>query len=126
MLANDNRAYRILSERFGSAGRLYAAKLTLFWDSQTYMPRGGAWSRGEQLAAIDAARQDLMAAPDVEELFAAADTAMDALEPTERANLREMRRLSRHDAAVPKSLMIAKAREAAKAQAAWLVAKKEN
>src|SRR5579864_1309275 len=99
MLANDNRAYRTLSERFGTAGRLYAAKITLFWDSQTYMPKGGAWSRGEQFAAIDAARRDLIAAPDVEDLFAAADTAIDSLEPTERANLSEMRRLSRHDAA---------------------------
>lgn len=126
MLANDNRAYRTLSERFGTAGRLYAAKLTLFWDSQTYMPKGAAWSRGEQLAAIDAARQDLMAAPDAEELFAAADSASDVLEPAERANLREMRRLSRHDAAVPKSLMITKAREVAKAQTAWVAAKKEN
>lgn len=126
MLANDNRAYRTLSERFGTAGRLYAAKISLFWDSQTYMPKGGAWSRGEQLAAIDAARQDLIAAPDADELFTAADATLDALEPAERANLREMRRLSRHDAAVPKSLMMAKAREVAKAQTAWIAAKQAN
>lgn len=124
--ANENRAYRTLSERFGAAGRLYAAKISLFWDSQTYMPRGGAWSRGEQLAAIDAARQDLIAAPDADELFAAACEALDALNPTERANLREMRRLSRHDAAVPKALMMEKAREVAKAQAAWVTAKQAN
>lgn len=123
MLANDNRAYRTLSERFGSAGRLYAAKLSLFWDSQTYMPKGAAWSRGEQLAAMDAARQDLIAAPDADELFAAADTAVDALDAAERANLREMRRLSRHDAAVPKALMMEKARKVAKAQVAWAAAK---
>ena len=70
MRANDNRAYRTLCERFGTAGRLYAAKITLFWDSQTYMPKGGAWARGEQLAAIDAARRDLIAAPDADQLFA--------------------------------------------------------
>lgn len=126
MLANDNRAYRILSERFGTAGRLYAAKLTLFWDSQTYMPKGGAWSRGEQLAAIDAARQDLMAAPDAEDLFAAADSSLDALDPAERANLREMRRLSRHDAAIPKALMSEKARAVSEAQTAWAAAKQAN
>ena len=126
MLANDDRAYRMLSERFGSAGRLYAAKLTLFWDSQTYMPKGAAWSRGEQLAAIDAARQDLIAAPDADELLAAADVARDALSPAERANLREMQRLSRHEAAVPKALMMAKAREVAKAQTAWAAARQAN
>src|SRR6266404_9465057 len=99
MRANDNRAYRTLCERFGTAGRLYAAKTSLFWDSQTYMPKGGAWARGEQLAAIDATRRDLIAAPDAEQLFAAAGAALEALDPAERANLREMRRLSRHDAA---------------------------
>jgi carboxypeptidase Taq len=126
MPTNDKGAYGTLCERFGAAGRLYAAKITLFWDSQTYMPKGGAWARGEQLAAIDAARRDLIAAPDADELFAAADAALDALAPAERANLREMRRLSRHDAAVPKALMMEKAREVAKAQAAWLADKEAN
>jgi Zn-dependent M32 family carboxypeptidase len=42
MQANDNRAYRTLSERFGTAGRLQAAKASLFWDSQTNMPTGAA------------------------------------------------------------------------------------
>jgi len=125
-LADGSRAYRTLNGRFGSAGRLYAAKLSLFWDSQTYMPKGAAWSRGEQLAAIDSARQDLIAAPDTDDLFAAADTALNALDPAERANLREMRRLSRHEAAVPKALMMAKAREVAKAQTAWAAARQAN
>src|SRR6266851_6490181 len=113
MIGNDNRAYHTLSQRFRTAGRLYAAKISLFWDSQTYMPKGAAWSRGEQMAAIDAARQDLVAAPDADALFAAAEESLDALEAVERANLREMRRLSRHDAAVPKPLMMEKAREVA-------------
>ncbi len=126
MRANDNRAYRTLCERFGTAGRLYAAKTSLFWDSQTYMPKGGAWARGEQLAAIDATRRDLIAAPDADQLFAAAGAALEALDPAERANLREMRRLSRHDAAVPKALMMEKAREVAKAQAAWVAARQGN
>src|SRR5487761_706813 len=126
MRANDNRAYGTLCERFGTAGRLYAAKISLFWDSQTYMPKGGAWARGEQLAAIDAARRDLIAAPDADELFGAAEAALRAYDPAERANLREMRRLSRHDAAVPKALMMEKAREVAKTQTAWVAARQAN
>lgn len=126
MGANDNPAYRTLCERFGNAGRLYAAKISLFWDSQTYMPKGGAWARGEQLAAIDAARRDLIAAPDADHLFGAADIAVNGLDPAERANLREMRRLWRHDAAVPKALLMEKAREVAKAQAAWVAARQGN
>jgi carboxypeptidase Taq len=64
MAATENRAYRTLSDRFGSAGRLYAARMTLFWDSQTNMPRTGAWARGEEFGAIDSAQQDLIAAPE--------------------------------------------------------------
>ncbi|MGH7104970.1 MAG: carboxypeptidase M32 [Acetobacteraceae bacterium] len=126
MSANEQHAYRTLCERFGAAGRLYAAKISLFWDSQTYMPKGGAWSRGEQLAAIDAARRDLIAAPDAEQLFAAAEAALGVLGSVERANLREMRRLWRHDAAVPKALLMEKARAVATAQSAWVSARQAN
>lgn len=126
MRADGNRAYHTLCERFGTAGRLYAAKISLFWDSQTYMPKGGAWARGEQLAAIDGARRDLIAAPDADQLFAAASASLEALDPAERANLTEMRRLSRHDAAVPKALMMEKARQVAKTQAAWVAARQGN
>ena len=105
MRANDKSAYRTLCDRFGTAGRLYAAKISLFWD---------------------AARRDLIATPDTDQLFAAADATLDALDPAERANLREMRRLSRHDVAVLKALMMEKAREVAKAQAAWIAVQKQR
>ncbi len=126
MRANTDLAYQTLSERFATAGRLYAAKISLFWDSQTFMPKGGAWSRGEQLAAIDAARQDLIAAPDTDELLAVIESASEMLDPAARENLREMRRLSRHAAAVPKALLMEKAREVAMAQAAWVAARQTN
>src|SRR5882757_9073016 len=126
MPVHDNGAYRTLCERFVAAGRLHGARISLFWDSMTYMPRGGAWARGEQLAAIDAARQDLIAAPDVDELLTSARAAAECLEPVERANLHEMQRLARHEAAVPKALMMAKAREVAKTQTAWVSARQAN
>lgn len=126
MLVDDRQAYRTLTDRFGNAGRLYAVKLTLFWDSQTYMPKGGAWSRGEQMAAIDAARHDLIAAPDAADLFAAAENRADALDPIERANLLEMRRIWLHESAVLRALTVSKARAVAKTQAAWAAARQEN
>src|SRR3546814_13164621 len=76
---------------------------TLFWDSQTHMPPGGAWSRGEQLAAIDQACADLIVSPEPEDLLETAAAAVDALEPVERTNLGEMRRIWRHSTAVPRS-----------------------
>lgn len=124
--ANDNRAYRELHERFETAGKLGAARNTLFWDSQTHMPPGAAWSRGEQLAAIDTTCRQLTAGPDSADLFGIANGAADLLSPTERANLDEMGRVWRHNAAVPKLLLQEKARQVAVLQGVWLQAKQAN
>ena len=126
MIPNDNRAYGVLSERFSTAAKLSAARVLLFWDSQTYMPSGGAWSRGEQMAAIEAVRSDLIATPDAADLFEAAAAAADALDPAERANLGEMRRLWAHTTAVPKALLMEKERLCAVLQGEWLAAKTTN
>jgi carboxypeptidase Taq len=125
-IPNDNRAYTALGERFGTVGRLGAARATLFWDSQTHMPPGGAWSRGEQLAAIDRACADLIVSPETEDLLETAAAAVDALEPVERTNLGEMRRIWRHSTAVPKELMLEKSRRVSAIQPIWLAAKQAN
>lgn len=125
-IPNDNRAYRTLSDRFGTLGRLGAARATLFWDSQTYMPAGGAWSRGEQLAAIDDICADLIVAPDAAELLHAAGEAVDALTQEEQTNLDEMRRIWRHGAAVPKELLLERSRRVSAIQPIWLAAKQAN
>ncbi len=124
--ANDNRAYAVLADRFTTAFKLAAARAVLFWDSQTYMPSGGAWARGEQMAAIDATRTDLIAAPDAADLLDAADAALDALAPAERADLIEMRRLWTHTASTPKALLMEKTRRTAAMQGEWLAAKADN
>ena len=125
-LANDNRAYAALSERFATAGKLAAARTLLFWDSQTHMPAGAAWGRGEEIGAIDAVSSDLIAAPDAAELFAVAEAARGALTTLEQAGLDEMRHVWRHSAAVPKALLVEKARRCAALQGDWLAAKAEN
>jgi carboxypeptidase Taq len=125
-LANDNRAYGELSERFSTASKLAGARTLLFWDSQTNMPKAGAWGRGEEIAAIDAVSQDLIAAPDAAELFDTAQEALDALTRPERANLTEMHRIWRHSAAIPKDLVTEKARLCASLQQDWLAAKASN
>lgn len=125
-IPNDNRAYGTLNDRFATANKLNAARMLLFWDSQTYMPKGAAWSRGEQLAALEATSKDLVAAPDAEDLFEQAGEALDALTATERANLIEMRRVWGHQAAAPKELVVEKAKMCSLLQLDWLKAKQTN
>lgn len=125
-LPNDNRAYRELNDRFQTAGKLAAARNTLFWDSQTHMPAGAGWSRGEQLAAIDVTANRLIVSEDAADLFEDAADAAGALTGVERSNLDEMRRTWRHNAAVPADLLQAKTREVASLQPVWLAAKQAN
>ena len=125
-MPNVNRAYAELSKRFASANKLKGARDLLIWDSQTYMPEGGAWSRGEQLAALEAACSDLVAAPDTEELFGQAGEALDILSPLERSNLAEMRRIWSHQTAAPNALVMEKAKLSASLLGDWRNAKASN
>jgi carboxypeptidase Taq len=116
-------AYHRLHERFATAGKLAGAKTLLWWDSQTYMPRGAAPARGEQLAALDDIVFDLLAAPELADWLGEAESAAGELGAAERANLREMRRAIAHTTGVPRELRAAKSRLAATLQADWARAK---
>jgi len=62
-------AYARLEDRFRSLGALKEAAGVLHWDMATMMPKGGADARGEQLAALNVACHELIAAPDLAELL---------------------------------------------------------
>jgi carboxypeptidase Taq len=88
--------------RFAMAGKIGAAQVILSWDAQTHMPRGGAWARGEEMAALTEVSADLIGSDAAGDELAEAEAMAGALEPDERADLVEMRRRWVHAAAVPK------------------------
>ena len=112
--------------RFATAGKISAAQAVLGWDSQTNMPRGGAWARGEQMAALTEVSADLIGSDAAGDEIAEAEAMAGALEPDERADLKEMRRTWAHAAAVPKEMQAARAAMAQKLQAIWTEAKPAN
>jgi carboxypeptidase Taq len=126
MPAAQPDAYARAVRRFTLAGKLAAARGLLNWDARTYMPSAGAWARGEEMAALTEVATDMIgsaaAADDLDE----AEAMAGALEPDERADLREMRRLWTHAVAVPAELLAAKARLAETLQAVWAEAKQAN
>lgn len=126
MIETHREAYDLLADRFSRAGKLNSVQQFLFWDSQTYMPRGAAETRGEQLAALEAASDALILTPGSEELFDEAQRSTDGLSPGEAANLAEMKRVWRHRAAVPPALSAAKARTVARLQGDWAQAKQSD
>ena len=94
-------AFARVVHRFATAGKLAAAQTMLNWDAQTHMPRGGAWARGEQMAALTEVSADLIGSRAAADELAEAEAMAGALEPDERADLDEMRRHWVHAAAVP-------------------------
>jgi carboxypeptidase Taq len=100
--------------------------MMLNWDAQTHMPSGGAWARGEQMAALTEVSADLIGSSAAGDELAEAEAMAGALEPDERADLTEMRRHWVHAAAVPKELQAARSRLAQQLQAIWTRAKPEN
>ncbi len=118
--------YARVVHRFATAGKLSAAQMMLNWDSQTNMPRGGAWARGEQMAALTEVSADLIGGEGVGDALSEAEDMAARLEPDEQADLKEMRRTWVHAAAVPKEMQAAKAKMSQELQAIWTRAKPEN
>lgn len=119
-------AYQRVSRRFQLVGKLAGVEAMLNWDAQTHMPRGGAWARGEEIAALAEVEIDLIGSDAARDEIAEAEAMAGALEPEERADVREMRRQWAHAAAPPKDLQVAKARLTQQLRAIWTNAKPAN
>jgi carboxypeptidase Taq len=116
-------AYTELEARFRRLGAVEAAIAVLHWDAAAMMPPGGAAGRAEQLATLHGIAHELLTAPKVAELLPAAEGEANQLGPWQRANLREMRRRWRHEAAVPADLVEALSRAGSESEAAWRAAR---
>jgi carboxypeptidase Taq len=126
MAAPQTDPYARVVHRFSTAGKLDAARMMLSWDTQTHMPAGGAWARGEQMAAITEVSTDLIGSDAAGDELSEAEAMAGKLAPDERADLSEMRRVYAHAAAAGKELTAAKSRASQALQAVWRRAKPEN
>ncbi len=112
-------AYRELEARFRRLGAVEEAVAMLHWDAAAMMPPGGAASRAEQLATLRVIAHQLLAAPDIADLLAAAEGEGNSLDAWQRANIREMRRRWRHAAAIPDDLIEALSRACSESETVW-------
>jgi len=112
-------AYPELEERFRRLGAIEEAIAMLHWDAAAVMPPGGAASRAEQLATLRVIAHQLLSAPEIADLLAAAEGEANSLGAWQRANIREMRRRWRHAAAVPGDLIEALSRARSESETVW-------
>ncbi|WP_420403184.1 carboxypeptidase M32 [Nisaea sp.] len=121
-----NNPYTALETRFRRYSALSGAGAVLGWDQETMMPPGGAEARAEQMAVLDVLQHELLSDPAVEEELVEAEAAATALEPWQRANLREMRRVHTNETVAPAALVDARSRATSACVNAWREARKAD
>jgi carboxypeptidase Taq len=118
-VANRPAAYAELERRFHRWTALKDGRAVLEWDQATMMPEGGAEARAEQVAALDVVSHGILADPSLAELLDRADQAAAELDPWQRANLSEMRRLWVHATALDPGLVEALAKAIGRCETLW-------
>ena len=112
-------AYAKLEARFHRLGALGEASDLLNWDLATVMPPESGEARGQQLAALELTRHELLLEPAVAAWLDQAEAANDGLDDWQRANLREMRRRHRRASALEPRLVEALALARQRSEALW-------
>ncbi len=121
-----SNAYDALQDHHGRIGRLSSAIEVLYWDSATMMPSGGAATRAEQMATLKVLEHTLGTDPRLVGWLAEAEAEAPNLDPWQRANLSEMRRLHAHATAVPEALVEALSKAGSACEVAWRSARPAN
>ena len=113
------QVYHTLEERFARISSIEDSIGILQWDAETMMPQGAADSRSDQLATLKGIAHELLTARATSDLLDEANQDSDSLDDWQRANLREMRRIFLHAAAVPADLVEASSRAVSRAEMVW-------
>jgi carboxypeptidase Taq len=111
--------YAALEQRFRRMANLGGAAAMLQWDWAAMMPTGGAGARAEQLAELDLVLHERLADPRLADLLDEAESARDALDPWQDANLSEMRQRWSHANALPADLVAAFSKAASACEMVW-------
>src|SRR5262245_32308623 len=118
-------AYDELVRRSREQHLLASCSSLLGWDEQTYMPRGGAEHRGEQLALLAGLHHERATDPKAGELLAEVEGSDVVADPDapEAANVREMRRSFDRLTKIPRSLVEELARATSRGHQEWVAAR---
>ena len=119
-------AYRALEESFARIAAVEDALGILQWDAETLMPDGAGEGRADQLATLKGIAHEILTSPRTGGLLDAAAGGEGSLTEWQRANLREMRRLHLHAAAVPGDLVEASSRAVTRCEMVWREARRES
>ena len=112
-------AYDALAMRFRRVSLLGEAAGLLGWDSATFMPRGGAAARADQIAELERVRHEALRDPRMAEWLDRAESESTAMEGWRRVDLAAMRRRWRRADALDPALESAMTRARLACEMAW-------
>lgn len=128
MPTNAQQSYDRLLEHLRKTALLESCASVLGWDEQTYMPRGGAEHRANQLALLAGMIHDRATAPVVGELLQTVEASSVCSDPERgaAANVREVRRDFDRATKLPRRLVEELAQAATLGQHAWVEARRQS
>jgi len=119
-------SYAALERHHHRLAQLEHLEAIAAWDEATMMPDGGSDARGEALATVRGLIHEQSTLPALGEWLAKVDAEPGALDPWQRANVREMKRVFRRATALPQELVEASSRAESRSEQAWRKLRKEN
>src|ERR671921_881928 len=124
MNKEQETAYKQLKDRLATINDLHSAKSLLFWDHQTYMPRGGVPSRAEQVATLSRLAHEMVTDDETERLLKASGEPDPCSE--DGALIRRARRDYERATRLPAELVAETSRVTSLAESAWVRARGES
>lgn len=127
-MADVKSTYQRLIAEIKQISLLGSCAGVLGWDKQTYMPKGGAGHRAEQLALLCGMIHERATAPQIGDWLSEIENSDLASDPHSEAavNVRELRRDYDRAIKLPQSLVEELARVATIAQQAWREAREKS
>ncbi|MYD62673.1 MAG: carboxypeptidase M32 [Gemmatimonadetes bacterium] len=127
-MADVNSTYQQLIAEIKQISLLGSCAGVLGWDKQTYMPKGGAGHRAEQLALLSGMIHERATAPQIGDYLAEIENSDLISDPHSEAaiNVRELRRDYDRAIKLPQSLVEELARVATIAQQVWREAREKS
>lgn len=108
-----------LRERLREIADLQAAASLLYWDQNTYLPRGGGAARGRHLATLERLSHERLVDPELRRLLDRLSACDEALPPLERDLVRVLGRDVERATRYPSSFMATVTEHAATSYDAW-------
>ncbi len=127
-MADVESTYQRLIAEIKQISLLGSCAGVLGWDKQTYMPKGGAGHRAEQLALLSGMIHERATAPQIGDYLAEIENSDLISDPRSEAavNVRELRRDYDRAIKLPRTLVEELARVATIAQQAWREAREKS